>query len=251
MFTFINIPKPAIQPLFPSFFHWKKCDNIIICQLALQKLKRRTPGEKRITSRELTSLEKIKRMTNKWLRAQEKILIKGAKNCGKNEPTSVSITKLQKQASISLNNGAWPNPRSGNLRLLLNPLRSRGVDKYALAWGEATVLTLHYFLFFKNISITMLWLFIMLGTHRKLILEDENVYAGAGRRQPRGNQSASSEERFGSSRTCWRTTQSREIIKHINDHKGGLKELNAFNAGDCRSVALVPVENPDCNLDVN
>lgn len=47
--------------------------------------------------------------------------------------------------------------------------------------------------------------------------------------------------RIGRSRTSRRTAQSREIIKHINDHKSGLKELNAFNAGDCRSVALVPV----------
>lgn len=84
----------------------------------------------------------------------------------------------------------------------------------------------------------MLWLFIMLGTHRKLILEDENVYAGAGRRRrARGSQSASSAKRIARSRTCWRTAQSREIIKHINDHKGGLKELNAFYAGDCRSFA--------------
>jgi len=47
------------------------------------------------------------------LRAQQKILIKGAENCGKNEPTSVSITKLQKQASISLNNGRGPTPEAG------------------------------------------------------------------------------------------------------------------------------------------
>lgn len=83
------------------------------------------------------------------------------KNCGKNEAkinrtTSVSITKLQKQASISLNNGAWPNPRSGNLRLLLNPLAARGVDKSCsrLRWGNsssfASLFIFHKYFFHHN-----------------------------------------------------------------------------------------------------
>lgn len=161
------IASPTSTP-FPIHGFTQKCDNIIICQLALQKLKKEGswPTASALVAVSRQAAKRSKGWQTNDCGRSRKNPEKGAGIGGKksetkiNEATSVSITKLQKQASISLNNnGAWPNPRREHLRLLLNPLPRPGPGVDVLSVEVRPQFLLCFLNFYKNISITMLFSF--------------------------------------------------------------------------------------------